>query len=128
MGLEKVPGQPKRHLGSLYSLQKGQNIKKHLEDIDISNGLAWTEDTRTMYYIDSLPRKVYAFDFDINEGTIGTITGVECCDTVVSKHVTSPSALEDRFTSPNSRHTLMKKTCTLLKIVFRELGMLLHSF
>lgn len=68
MGQEKVPAQPERKQGSLYSLGKGNQIKKHLDNIDISNGLAWTEDNRTMFYIDSFPRKLYAFDFDIEEG------------------------------------------------------------
>ena len=70
MGNEKVPTQLERHQGSLYSLGKGNKIRKHLENIDISNGFAWTQDNKSMYYIDSLPRKVYGFDFDIAEGNI----------------------------------------------------------
>lgn len=41
-----------------------------LEDIDLSNGMDWTADRKTMYYIDSWPRKVYAFDYDEKTGTI----------------------------------------------------------
>lgn len=73
MGHEPRPGGSagglERHMGSLYSLTKGQ-LKHHLGKIDISNGLDWTSDHRTMFYIDSVPRKVYAFDFDITKGEI----------------------------------------------------------
>ena len=68
MGLEKIPAQPIRHQGTLYSVEKDVSLKAHLTDIDISNGLAWTDDTKTMYYIDSFPRHVYAFDYDIATG------------------------------------------------------------
>ena len=70
MGNEIVPAQPERQQGTLYSFGKGKKMRKHVENIDISNGLAWTEDSTTMFYIDSLPRKVYGFDFDITEGNI----------------------------------------------------------
>ena len=73
MGQEKVPAQPERKQGSLYSFGKGNQVKKHLDNIDISNGLAWTEDNRTMYYIDSFPRKLFVFDFDIQEGKISKL-------------------------------------------------------
>lgn len=70
MGLETEPAKPEPQMGSLYSLEKNRTLRKHLEKIDISNGLAWSLDNKTMYYIDSLPRKVYAFDFDLEAGTI----------------------------------------------------------
>lgn len=56
--------------GHLYSLETNGCFRKHLDDINISNGMAWTRDTKTMYYIDTIPRKVYAFDFDIEAGKI----------------------------------------------------------
>lgn len=70
MGLETEPAKPEPQMGSLYSLDKNRALKKHLDKIDISNGLAWSLDNKIMYYIDSLPRKVYAFDFDLEAGTI----------------------------------------------------------
>ncbi len=45
-------------------------VTKQLSDITISNGIGWSPDNRTMYYIDSTPKKVYAFDFDESEATI----------------------------------------------------------
>ena len=44
--------------------------RQYLDGIGISNGLAWTRDAKTMFYIDSIPRKLYAFDFDNEKGTI----------------------------------------------------------
>ncbi|XP_013399374.1 regucalcin [Lingula anatina] len=70
MGYETVPAQPERQMGSLFSLSTGCTLAKHVDKIDISNGLAWSNDNTIMYYIDSVPRKVYAFDFDINAGAI----------------------------------------------------------
>ncbi|XP_012939570.1 regucalcin [Aplysia californica] len=65
-----IPGVVKLGLGSLYSLSTDHNIKKHVGGIDISNGMDWTDDNSIMYYIDSIPRKVYAFDFDMAGGTL----------------------------------------------------------
>ncbi|XP_069695228.1 regucalcin-like [Periplaneta americana] len=57
-------------VGSLYSFSKDWNATKHLTKITISNGLAWTEDQKLMYYIDSPTRKIYVFDFDAKNGKI----------------------------------------------------------
>ncbi|XP_053395487.1 regucalcin-like isoform X2 [Mercenaria mercenaria] len=51
-------------------LEVDGTLKKHKEGVSISNGLAWTADNKTMYYIDSIPRKVFAYDFDINTGNM----------------------------------------------------------
>jgi len=70
MGYEPLPAQVEPQMGSLFSLEKDHVVKTHKDKIDISNGLAWSADNQTMFYIDSVPRKVYAFDFDIEAGTI----------------------------------------------------------
>jgi len=57
-------------MGSLFSMDRDHVVKSHRDKVDLSNGLAWTSDNRTMFYNDTLPRKVYAFDFDLNTGTI----------------------------------------------------------
>ena len=51
-------------VGSLFSFSKDWKPKKHVTKITISNGLAWSEDLKLMYYIDSITGKVDAFDFD----------------------------------------------------------------
>lgn len=70
MGHESAPAKPELQMGSLYSFDKDHVLKKHVDKIDISNGFAWSADNKTMYYIDSIPRKVYAFDFDLEAGTV----------------------------------------------------------
>ncbi len=56
--------------GSLYSLSPEGRIKKLLKDIKISNGIAWSPDCKTMYFIDTPTREVKAFDYDIETGQI----------------------------------------------------------
>jgi Gluconolactonase len=56
--------------GSLYCIDKNLNCKKVLGDITVSNGIAWSLDNKTMYYIDSPTKKVRAYDYDIKNGEI----------------------------------------------------------
>jgi len=51
-------------VGSLFSFSKDWKPTKHATKITVSNGLAWSEDLKLMYYIDSVTTKVDAFDFD----------------------------------------------------------------
>ena len=58
-------------IGSLYVLEKGQKLKTVLTEVTVSNGLGWSPDNKTMYYIDSPTRKVSAFDYSLKTGEIG---------------------------------------------------------
>jgi hypothetical protein len=65
MGLyNKYTGSFTPEVGSLYSFSKDWKPTKHISKVTVSNGLAWSEDLETMYYIDSVTKKVGAFDFD----------------------------------------------------------------
>lgn len=55
--------------GALYSFD-GNCTARLLEDIRISNGLAWSPDHRTFYYIDTPTRIVKAFDYNSGTGAI----------------------------------------------------------
>jgi sugar lactone lactonase YvrE len=55
--------------GSLYSFD-GTSIKKLLSNVTISNGMAWSPDHKTFYYIDTPTREVRAFDYDLETGAI----------------------------------------------------------
>jgi sugar lactone lactonase YvrE len=55
--------------GSLYSFD-GRNITRLLDNIHISNGLAWSPDHKTFYYIDTPTREARAFDYDLATGQI----------------------------------------------------------
>jgi sugar lactone lactonase YvrE len=53
--------------GSLYSFD-GTSVTKLLSNITISNGLTWSPDYKTFYYIDTPTREVKAFDYDLETG------------------------------------------------------------
>lgn len=59
----------KPYQGKLYRMDQGKFIAV-LENISISNGLSWSPDQQTMYYIDTFEQAVYAFDFDSRHGGI----------------------------------------------------------
>jgi sugar lactone lactonase YvrE len=58
--------------GALYRLDPDGLLTTMINGVTVSNGLAWSPDGGTLYYIDSYARRVDGFDFD---GTTGTITG-----------------------------------------------------
>lgn len=66
-----------RGAGALYSFN-GREVRRLLSGVTISNGLAWSGDGRTMYYVDTPTRCVDAFDYDIERGEIsGRRTAIE---------------------------------------------------
>ncbi|XP_057653066.1 regucalcin-like isoform X1 [Diorhabda carinulata] len=69
MGEERVNGQPVRGRGSLYSFEN-KTVTKRLGQIGISNGLAWNEELKKMYYIDTFKVCVEEYDFDIRTGNM----------------------------------------------------------
>lgn len=56
--------------GSLYRLDADLSVHKMLGNIAISNGIVWSHDKRTMYYIDTMVHNVRAFDYDNASGDI----------------------------------------------------------
>ncbi|WP_258297591.1 SMP-30/gluconolactonase/LRE family protein [Paenibacillus peoriae] len=56
--------------GALYSLSTKGNVSLLVDKASISNGLAWSADRRTMYYIDTPTLEVVSFDYDVAQGTI----------------------------------------------------------
>ena len=61
---------PREAEGSLYCLDTDLRVEKKLSGIKISNGLAWTKDNSTFYYIDTLTQKLQAFEYDLRSGAI----------------------------------------------------------
>ena len=57
-------------LGDLYSLETDLTATHRLRAVDNTNGMDWSPDGRTMYYIDSLTRQVTAYDYDGASGAI----------------------------------------------------------
>jgi len=57
--------------GHLFRLEGKLDLTRHADGLTISNGIAWSPDGRTMYHVESEPGRVYAYDFDIETGSIG---------------------------------------------------------
>jgi sugar lactone lactonase YvrE len=56
--------------GSLYALDKDYSIKKKITGVSCSNGLAWSPDLDTFYYIDTPTLQVAAYQYDSLTGKI----------------------------------------------------------
>jgi len=56
--------------GSLYRVGPGFEVTEMLSAVRVSNGLCWDESKGLFYYIDSRSRRVDAFDWDGDSGTI----------------------------------------------------------
>jgi sugar lactone lactonase YvrE len=56
--------------GALYRLNPDLSVSKVVSEVTLSNGLGWSPDDHTMYFIDSGARSVDAFDYDAATGTI----------------------------------------------------------
>lgn len=54
----------------LYKIAPNGTAEAMLDSITISNGIVWTKDAKTMYYIDTPTAKIRAFDFDAATATI----------------------------------------------------------
>lgn len=60
----------KKNVAALYRINHDGSVKKMLGDITISNGIVWSADKKTMYYIDSPTHKVMAYDYDDASGDL----------------------------------------------------------
>lgn len=67
-GTRDVEG--RRPIGSLYRLDADLNVTRVVTDVILSNGLGWSPDARTMYYVDSMTYGLDAFDFEPSKGSV----------------------------------------------------------
>ena len=65
MGIDEAP-----NVGSLYRLNRNLSADKLFDQVSVSNGMVWTSDQKTFYYIDSPTRRVDVFDCDMAAGTL----------------------------------------------------------
>jgi sugar lactone lactonase YvrE len=65
MALDETPG-----AAALYRYSSDGGLDRVLENVTLSNGLGWSPDGRTMYYVDSPTYRVDVFDFDLAAGAI----------------------------------------------------------
>jgi len=68
VGTMAVDGRQKA--GTLYCIDKEYKWRVMKENVSTSNGITWSADKKTMYYIDTPTGKVEAFDYDITTGNI----------------------------------------------------------
>jgi sugar lactone lactonase YvrE len=66
MAFEVAPG-----AGALYRLDPDLRVSRMVPGINLSNGLDWSADNRTMFYVDSTTQGIDTFDFDLEHGTLG---------------------------------------------------------
>ena len=60
MGYQPEPG-----TAALYSYVLPNKMETVINGVGLSNGLAWTADNRTLFYIDTLTSEISRFDYDI---------------------------------------------------------------
>ena len=58
-------------VGRLYRVQPDGRAEVALEGVTMSNGLDWSPDGRTLYYVDSATQRVDAIAFDPESGSLG---------------------------------------------------------
>jgi sugar lactone lactonase YvrE len=62
---DETPG-----VAGLYRLDPDGTASRMLDGVTISNGLAWSADGRTMYYVDTPTQRIDAFEFTVSTGAI----------------------------------------------------------
>ncbi len=61
---------PRQPVAALYCLDRNLTVTKKFGNVMNSNGIVWTADKKTMYYIDTPRKNVRAFDYDVTTGAI----------------------------------------------------------
>ncbi len=65
------PGNGVPATGRLFCLGPYGHSSQHEQAVNISNGLCWSPDGRTLYFADSLTGKIFQYDFSPERGTLG---------------------------------------------------------
>jgi len=67
----EAPGKPPAKIGALYRLDANLTAHRVVGGVGCSNGLAFSPDSRTLYFTDSHGPVVWAFEFDAASGEVG---------------------------------------------------------
>ena len=57
-------------VGSLLLLYHNGTVRTLLEGVSVSNGLAWSADSSTLYFVDTPLQTLDAFEYDANTGAV----------------------------------------------------------
>ena len=82
----EVPGRKVEFIASLYRMDTDLSVHRMIEGIGCCNGLAWSPDSRVMYFSDSHTPIIRAYDFDPATGNIENqrvfveLEGKDICD------------------------------------------------
>lgn len=60
-----------RQIASLYRVDLDHSIHRIVDELIVSNGLAWSPDGSTMYHSDSRQNVIWAYDYDLDTGVPG---------------------------------------------------------
>jgi sugar lactone lactonase YvrE len=58
-------------VGSLWRVEPGKLPFAAMDDLSITNGVAWSPDWTKLYVVDSMLARIYVCDFDLEAGTVG---------------------------------------------------------
>jgi sugar lactone lactonase YvrE len=59
-------------VGALYCIGPGMTVRRVIDGLIVSNGIAFSPDGRTMYHTDSRPGRIDAYAFDPDNGSLGS--------------------------------------------------------
>jgi len=60
----------KKGAANLYTINNSGLVDTKIDSVTISNGIVWTSDHKTMYYIDTPTSEIKAYDYDMKTGHI----------------------------------------------------------
>lgn len=63
--------QPQAGTAALYSCDQTGSVKTLLDGVGLSNGLVWSEQGRSLFYIDTLTREIAKFEYDLDSPALG---------------------------------------------------------
>lgn len=66
LGTMSIAKRPRE--GALYRLEPDGSLTTFLHGVTTSNGIAWSPDGRSMYYVDTAERRIDVFDYDVDRG------------------------------------------------------------
>lgn len=79
-------------------LNSDGKLLEKMDKVTLSNGISWSNDHKSIYYIDSVKRVVYVLDYDIETGNIGMFKSViSCCWLFQWKFLLDYTQLIDAF-------------------------------